>query len=904
VDHPVYKPVYIFRQSGQKMIFKKKHCPEQKQSSQLNSMLGVGLVLFVAISGGVVAWQVSCAVHADSGNPLGELLISFGPAALFASGKGMILPLNGVPPELEAFLSGKINVFDPHFVPAAPTGPHIFGDYPDTFTLTHWLLFYSVGWVWRMFGISINALHVLSGFMGGLTAVALYLLFRLGMGRFFSCLGALFTLLLPPFLLVMPTLRDFSKAPFILLFLFFAGKLLTTRQHKVWFIATAFCIALLLGTGYGFRQDIMICLPIALGTLLFAPLFGGYHFMTRLFAMGLMLVLFFLLATPVLRGMRHESGSVTTHTLFQGLSREAEQTMGFGDASYDLLLTPSDPEVHATVNAHARMRGITSPMSLYLSPAYAQAGRQLFKEWALTFPADLFARGLSSIETVMKLSSLTLKSVHYQGLGQLFGDCRWLSWHNLYARDIEPFGLLVVVVALFVLGLRSQYLVLATLLILGYFMAYPNLLFQIRHAFHLAFIIPFASLFILENVLLSLFHVLRSKIHKIRVLDNIMIRRVSLSLIKTAGILLVLVSGCIVVLVLLRNIQTSNVQNMMEPYRNATLVPLETVPEEEGERCTIKPARTLPGLEESWNLATGDASTSYLALSFEQTTFAFPVQIQYQPKQGPYMSRRFIVPPGTGGASTALYYIPVYELADFTPADFHVTKNRFGNSPLANLLVYPLGTNKFKGIGLRKDTSHLLKNMYYVKNHSALPWLLYLSLPMNEKDFRPFKRLYLEKAVRTLPLEYQYWRTKDSEQVVIGYFSLLSQYPVYQSYIERIKKLIPLMEDPLKRADAWFNLGGYEPDSSGQYAGFLADIAKYLQDREELAQAEQVYRQAITLAPGDGWHQVHLADVLAAQGKLEVAKEQYESVLRKSPESPYCAKKLEELLKKMAAEEN
>lgn len=857
--------------------------------SRARWLFAVISVVAVALAGGLLSWQVSKTIHGTSGSPLGDLLPSFGPAALFASGRGMILPVHGVPPELEAFLNGRASSFDPSLLPADFSGPHIFGSYADTFPLTHWLLFYCVGWTWRLLGIHYAALHMLAGVLGAFAALSLYLLFRLGMNRLFSCAGALFTLLLPPFLLLMPSLRDFSKAPFILLFIAITFRILNHRQSPASFLMRMMCLALVLGAGYGFRQDILICLPVAFVLLPTAPLRGGYRPFVRAGAAVLLLTLFGLCALPVLRGMRHESGSVTTHTLFQGLSREAEQAMSFGDASYDLLLTPSDPETHAVINAHARIRGDTEPMSLYLSPAYARAGRMLFKEWARTFPADLFARGLASIETVQRLAGLTLKSPAYTQTGDALSGWRLFAWHTSYVKFIEPWGLLFVLAALFFIGLRSRRMLLAVIIILGYFMAYPSLLFQVRHAFHLAFVAPWALLFLLH----AFFRTISRRGGRSKADQALPEGAPSVSMARafaeTASVLLLTAAACALLLIGLRQVQAIQVRHLAASYRDASRIPLETMSKTEGGYQVYTPVRPLPGLEESWNLPLGDAATSYLVLSLKPAEYSFPIKILYEPRRGAYLTREFIIPAAPDGEGEILHFIPIYELADYNPTEFLLAKHRFGNTPLANLLLHPAGTNKFTGIGLRQDAAQFYNGMYCVEKHASLPWLLFMNLTKDPNGFKAYKRFGWEKTALMLPVEFRYWKSGSAAKAIEAYFQLLSQYPGHRPYAKRIKTLIPRLPDSVARADALFQLSGYELHTGGAYAVELADIAAELAAGGNLAQAERLYRQAVTLAPDDLWHQTHLADTLLAQGDAAAAAELYANVLKVAPESPYSA---------------
>ena len=170
------------------------------------------------------------------GNPLGALLREFKPAVLFASGRGMVYSDTLDLPALDAFLAGETAFFRADFLPKEIAGMHLLANPDNTFPLTHWLLMYSVGWCWRLFGISHESLRFLCGFLYGLSAVALYFLFRLGMGRVISAFGVVVVLLLPPFMAIAPMARDFSKAPFILCFLALSGNLLKKRASPEVFL--------------------------------------------------------------------------------------------------------------------------------------------------------------------------------------------------------------------------------------------------------------------------------------------------------------------------------------------------------------------------------------------------------------------------------------------------------------------------------------------------------------------------------------------------------------------------------------------------------------------------------------------------------------------------------------------
>lgn len=830
------------------------------------------------------------------GNPLGELLNAFGPSALFASGQGMRYPLPDATSDLTAFLQGKTLVWNPRQDISISVGSHIiFGSYADVFTLTHWLLFYSVGWAWRLFGVSIASLHLLVGLLGGLTALSVYYLFRMALGRVTAIVGAALVLLLPAYTCTIISLRDFAKAPFIVSSIAFMCGLLYFPRTRQSFLRTVLLLAVVMGIGFGFRQDVLICLPPALAVLFIAPLKGGYYFPTRIYTTLLLLFIFSVIAFPVFRGMANDAGSVSTHTLFQGLSRDAEHTMNFGSADYDLLLTPSDPEVHACVNAHVRMRGNTEPMNFYLSAAYARAGRKLFKEWAQTFPADMWARCLASVDALLRISSITVGHTNYTTIEQ---NVPFKKWHNVYVQFVEPLGLVYVFLLLVFIGVHNPWGAMAVVLLMGYFMAYPSLLFQIRHAFHLSFIVPFALLFCAEKMVHGVPYVIWPHTRK-NIVTASSRSSVSQGICHACifWVLLFLLSfSYIVVLIGLRYIQRDRLKTLVTPYRNASLIPLETNEFEDDQTVLICPVKRPPGLEESWNLPAGDTATSYLALSFERREFGFPVRIQYKPSQGPYLTRDLIIPARTECDNHILLYIPLYELANFAPAEFYVTKHRHGNSPLVNFLVYPLGTNRFEGIRLTKNTKECFKGIYYVSGHHTLPWLMYLRFSEKMENMQWFKRTRLEFLVDVFLIECSRLFRQDTKEALDRYGVLLSKHPENRLFLTRIESLVNHLHDPREKGDVLVALGNYSLDKKGYYAVLLSDLAKKQVESGDYVLAEHLFHQASLLVPTDMWHKVHRADALTAQGRNEEALQLYREVLYSFPESPYSASQVDRLL--------
>lgn len=857
-------------------------------------VITVACLFVLAACMGAYSYRVFCDA---CGNPLGTMLPEFKPAVLFASGRGMIVPADFDCPALDTFLHSETASFDAATLPKEIAGSHIFFSSQSSFAQSHWLLFYSFGWTWLIFGISHGALQYLAALFYGLAAIALYCLFRVGMGRVFSVIGTLVVITLPPFLCIAPMLRDFSKAPFILMILALMGIVLKQRRTGIQLLRYAVLLGLVTGIGYGFRQDILVCLPPLLLVLLLAPLQGKRRILYRVGAVMLAVLLFCLAAMPTIIGVRSDSGSVSSHTLFQGLSREAEQRMGFGDASYDLLLHPYDTEVHAVINAHARLRGCEAPMDFYLSPAYGRAGRALFMEWAKLFPADLFVRGLASMDACMRLSSKALEYYTYEPFRETAIGQAMEPWYTAYNRYVESYGFLMLLVMLFVLAVKNWRYAVAILLILGWFMAYPNLLFEERHAFYLSFIIPWTALFLLEKVVHGVGHQLCCAFKRFS-------RRQTVPSFRGRKPLKVLLASCVLVICImvfvwgLRIYQQRQVEKRLNNYWSAPLESVATVTETKECRALVRPEQQLPGMRESWNLRLGDVASEYLMLEFTPVPYPIPVTIRYQPGRGPDFTCQIVVPAASDDTENVRYYFPVYEMANYMPPLFALQKQRFSNTPLANLLVHHWGTNRFWGVELYEEDVSLLKGMYRITDKSRIPWLLYLRMQQGPQENSCYKRTRLEKELAAFWVNLGYDAKKNAKKVVSNYFHLLRQFPEYAPFARQAAASIPFIEDPDVRSQEWFQLARSVPQKAEAFAVQIASIADDLKESKAYEAAEEKYAMALTLSPRDKWYEVKLADCLLARNKFAAARKHYKAVLLVAPESPYSARQLDSIYDK------
>ena len=838
---------------------------------------------------GAHTYHTALAVH---DNPLGTVLSELAPAVLFAAGHGMIRPEALDVPALDAFLAAETNVFDTDALPSVVSGSHIVADAESGFFLRHWLLMYGVGWCWRIVGVTHASLSFLCAFMVGLTALALYCLFRLGMGRILSVMGTLWVILLPPFLAVAPMLHHVGKTPFLLLSLALAGYLLKHRTAPEHLLRCGVAFGVVIGLGMGFRQEVAYSLPVAFLVMLTAPIQGGWRPLYRMAACALTFCAFLLLALPVLMGMRVDGEYDVAHSLFQGTSRNVEQHMGFGDGDYALLLHPDDAETRAMINAHARMRGFDTPMDVRLSNSHDRAGRQLFVQWARMFPADMVARVLAATGAVTRLSALSDAD---NAAHETMSTSKWLAqWQpvlGVYHRYVAPFGLLFVTGAFVYMALYRKWLAAATVLLVGWHVMLASMSFDMRHVVYLAFVTPWAVGFLVQHTGGGLLAGIRALSSGQRVLPVGCKQSVRQALL----MLVMAVLSAAALLGLLRFIQADNVRRLEATYRNA---PREEVPIEisyDGMMATVMPRETLPELRDSWNLPLGETASAYLVLAFEPAAHPTPVSLTYAPGRFPDFTRQILVPARAHKAETVLCYAPVYEMANFTSPTFATMKRRFAHAPLMNFLIHRWGVNRFVGIRMHRDDVSRLKAVYRVTDVSALPWLLHLRTTAHANMTNACKRTWLEKELYALPVALRRLITRDTDVTLSAWFDLLDRFSGHSPFGDRIARHGENMEDDMARAALLFRLGRHAPERAHAVACEIARIGDKLRGENSLEQALKLYRHATVLAPQRTEHITALGDVMQGRGDYDGALKHYQMAMRSAPESFETAERLEAL---------
>ncbi len=780
------------------------------------------VLLAAAVAGSVYLFGVVGPLGPDHSNEL----TWFSPSVMFASGRGMICPAEMDIPALSDFMRMKTFTFNPADIPEKFKVWDI-----SPFCQAHYYLMTAVGVVWRCFGISWQTVKLVPLVLFVAAAGFLYGLFRLGMGRLLACLFSLAVMCSPPMLGMTVSIRDFSKAPFILGALYLSALLAVTPGSRRRTLGIAAVLGLLLGVGLGFRQDAMIALPPALAAAFFARGMAPLRWV-RVAAPSVLLGAFLLTGTPILRAINLDEGAVSSHTLFQGLSRETQSSFDFSGASYFLLPTPNDNLVHSVVNTHARRHGDTAPMENYLSPAYGRAGRRMFLEVAQAFPADLIDRGYAAAAAVFRVpEELPRQMAYAKGM-----DNGWMrGLVRIYAPvadHLGRWGILYAALALAALGAYDLRAALVAAFALLYFGGYTSLLFQYRHAFHLAFMPWWAAAFLLACagrgavVLLRRFRANGKQ--ALFSAPPAAAARIARAVVFAAAAAVVLALP----LAAARAWQHARVDRMVRVCADAPLESLETVRDTAEGRVTIRPVQRPKGLADSESRPPMEASWDYLAVEVDTGGRQIPLTIEYDRSVvgNDFTHTVFVEPPSEKGGGTVKYCFPVYEVSAIPP-------------PEGKLTVYsetiPWHRGRFLGVSVDEKDAGCVKAVSRVTTADSMSLLPFLWLPQDRSAVRRHNTTALEGRLGALWADVAA-RAANPDAALARYRQQLRWHPAEQRLYDGIDALMLREPGRWDSVALWGELAGIhadQPYARCKWALALASVGRLAEARAVLQAA-------------------------------------------------------------------
>jgi hypothetical protein len=361
--------------------------------------LSLAVLLFVAAATGGAAY-----VARWGGNAIfyQELLA---PSAMFACGRGLTNVHLPSAPRLDDFLKRRTPALACEDIPAdAVTGRldylHLQGPY----------LMYLIGWAWRLQGVSWQALQPLYGLFFATSAVACFGLFRFVLRRWWALAATLLLITSPLQLTNLPHLRDYAKAPFILLLLLLAGLIAARLTRTRSILACAASAGLILGLGVGVRADVLATAPI-LAVAIFWSRPQQRPWLTRgltAFTMAATLLLTcgvtnWLVAANVL-AIQSSRGPATS---MQGLAGRFDTSLGVRAGLTMREYQYHDALTYVTAQSdYTRRRGIgvvERASGDAMAGNFAAATRDYWHTELMLFPADVLVRSYAALIRILDL---------------------------------------------------------------------------------------------------------------------------------------------------------------------------------------------------------------------------------------------------------------------------------------------------------------------------------------------------------------------------------------------------------------------------------------------------------------------------------------------------------------------
>ncbi|NLV43872.1 MAG: hypothetical protein GXY07_05160 [Candidatus Hydrogenedentes bacterium] len=706
-----------------------------------------------------------------------------GPAVYFAAGNGLGVWEPDTIPGLRDFVGGRTKSFVPSNIPfdikVSPISTPI--------ELTHIYYLYTIGWFWRLLGISLNTLSIYAAVWYAFSAGALYCLFRNGLGRLLSFLGVVLIISSPVFLHNSIMLRDFAKTPFILLVLCLLIRLVIHNFSNRSLLCMGALMGVLMGVGMGFRQDMLVCLPWAVAVFIVAQNKDGkYLWKTRFASIIIFLLIFIPLARPVFKGAALEGNQASVHGFFQGLSDEVEARLNFAGASYNFLVW-SDSGLYAQANVFARRMGFKDPMDnphtaeyrrvhgdsdapfiinpglYYTGAAYVRFQRQLMREVLLTFPADIINRAWRAVVSLYSMPAKVLQERSWleHGLPGFFKGL--YQFHHFVAIWLRYTGLLFVVATVLLICVRHFKRALLLTGMLLWFSGYPSINYEYRLTAYLLFIPYGGMLFCLERVGRWIYHTSTAGKRKRGDFPAEVSKEWPWQRRKPVVHTLALIGILLLVLLLplatARAWQRISVQELAEKLSALEFEELDTESKRLDGRIHVMPDVRSAGLDSAVSMASGETAWLYAAAVFETKGQDIPIVIEYDQKRvfNDFTQRLTILGVDDNKNGHVTLFFPVYETT--TIYDAQLFEDFLGTlkfpqwhkqvEPKIPFEEQPIWQrSRFLGISFPESYKDAFKGFYRVKDVEDLRFLPFFQVPDTISFLRDHKIGPLEKCMR------------------------------------------------------------------------------------------------------------------------------------------------------------
>lgn len=417
-------------------------------------------------------------------------------AILWACGHEFLFPKHTIT-ELIPFLKGQALSFDCKTLPVLDlhnTTSEFAGVQP--------YLTWSVALLWKWFGVNYQALSPLIFILWGAYTSGIYLLFRQFCNKWIAILAALFICLSPVMIHMIGSLRDFSKAPFIIWALFL---LIRTIKQPVKNGLKAYIPPVMAGAiaglGMGFRSDLYFLLPI--GTVFLLIGFCDPHIksiLRQVFSRAKICIAFaaafIIFASPILKN--GGPGAVGGVFIMQGMSEPFRKNVKLEPASYITGWAYSDELTVSSIAASEREKNpekwdkneLAATPGISISEALHKGTSNLLT-WADLFIGDFINQAIKSFAWIIGFPTYIANSnytlyISYPTLSPQL--VIYSIYKNLGGWLFLALPLIGFVAILFKSYLKSKSECIALTFLILFLGAYSAIQFDFRHFFYLEFI--------------------------------------------------------------------------------------------------------------------------------------------------------------------------------------------------------------------------------------------------------------------------------------------------------------------------------------------------------------------------------------------------------------------------------
>jgi hypothetical protein len=460
----------------------------------LRRLCGLRLDLAIAVAIAIVGMIVG-AVYVDRVGQADYYQAEFAPAVMQTCGHGFT-DYRG-DPALRSFLSDRDGTYEcPARFDETLRAP------PTAFAISERYLFAAASLLWWISGISWASLLPLFALMYGVTFAGLYGVVRLVARRSIATVGALVLLFSPLYLGMLPSLRDFAKAPFIVVGLFLVGLLLTRRFSTRGFAGTGAALGLTMGLGYGFRVDVLVIVPLFLLALaFFTPGAPRGDWRGRLAALSAFAVTFAIGVAPIYVQMPSGGGN-TTFVTIHGLMDPFDEALGVEQDLYSPGYLYNDGYTTSVIGAFAyRVERYRQPVHLGTAQM-ERFSRALYLRHAKTFPADIYIRSRAAFDRVFELGALSTTRAPAVP-AEVDSTGMFAFARNVLGDGLRHLGgpLLLPFFAFVVLAGSRPRIALFVVLALVYVSFVSTLQYAPRHVFYLEFVWWLSAAFLLDRAI-------------------------------------------------------------------------------------------------------------------------------------------------------------------------------------------------------------------------------------------------------------------------------------------------------------------------------------------------------------------------------------------------------------------